>query len=128
MTVGAASVDPGTYAALASVAAITTAILAVVALIPFSDSRTVKARLTDVKQGQPGHAEIVDGAHRRAFQSCLLVLPVVVVNVAVLVAWWDVGLSRAPWRLWLPCTAVALLVAYLACISVVGIVMMRRAS
>ena|SRR5258708_7295840 len=112
------------YGALAGVAAITTAILAVVALQPLSQADDVTRRMRASTQGQPPYTDAHNDAGTYFRAAVLLVAGGLVVNGAVLGSWGFVALEvvkSPPAYLLIPFAAVAAAYVYLGIAAVVGI-------
>ena len=115
-----ASVDSGLYGALATVAAITTAIQAAVALVPLNDSADIKRRKESSTRGAADYARAETDAGTRLRTAVLLNIPAAGVNAAVLVSWAGIGIFCARWVLWLPWIAVAVAAVFLLVCAAVG--------
>lgn len=115
-----ASVDPGLYGALATVAAITTALQAAVALIPLNDSADIGRQMGSSSPGQAAYDKAQEDAGARLRAAILLNVPAVMVNVAVLASWLGLGIIHARWVLWLPWAAVVTAAVFLFVCAVVG--------
>jgi hypothetical protein len=115
-----AGVDSGLYGALATVAAITTALQAAVALVPLNDSADIKRRKDSSASGLPEYERAKSDAGARLRTAVLLNIPAAAVNAAVLASWGGIGIFQARWVLWLPWVAVASAAVFLLACAVVG--------
>lgn len=102
------------YAALAAVAAITTALEAAVALPPVNDVVEIRRRIRDSKEGSPERTNARRDAGRSALRGVVLNAPAAAVNGAVLAAWSTVAWpGETPWSYYLPWLAVTAAAAFL---------------
>jgi hypothetical protein len=115
-----ATVDTGLYAAVATVAAITTALQAAVGLVPLNDSTDIGRRMDSSSSGQPVYEKAKTDAGVRLRAAVLLNIPAVIVNAAVLAAWLGLGIIHARWVLWLPWAAVVAAAVYLLVCAAIG--------
>ena len=118
----ASAFDPGVYGALANVAAITTALQSIVALLALQRGLD----LANVGGSRPTaeSAAAKRAASRNFWGQGVLNLVALFVNAAVLAAWFKVGVVPVcpeQWELWLPCAAVALGCIALTTTAVVGL-------
>ncbi len=116
----AATVNAGLYGALATVAAITTALQAAVGLTPLSDSSDIRRRKEGSSPGQPTYDKAKEDAGTRLQAAILLNVPALVVNGAVLASWVGLGILQDGWALWLPWAAVVAAAVFLAVCAAVG--------
>lgn len=114
------NVDAGLYGALATVAAITTALQAAVGLIPLSDSSEIRHRKEASSPGQPEYDKAKEDAGIRLRSAILLNVPVLLVNSAVLASWLGIGIVHAGWALWVPWVAVVVAAVFLVICAAVG--------
>ena len=115
-----ASVDTGLYSAVATVAAITTALQAAVGLVPLNDSADIGRRMESSSRGEPARDKARTDAGIRLRTAILLNIPAVTVNAAVLASWLGLGIIHARWVLWLPWAAVVAAAVFLFVCAAVG--------
>jgi hypothetical protein len=122
--VTAGSVDPSVYSALATVAAITTAIQSFVALLPLQRS-TDLANKQDGKQPSEQAYQNAKNDAKKEFRGHLLLNVVTfLVNGVVLAAWWKVGVLVAlgrQWEYWAPWAAVVVAFGALSVTAFIGL-------
>lgn len=114
------TVDAGLYAALATVATITTALQAAVGLTPLSDSANIRRRKEASSPGQPEYDKARDDAGMRLRSAILLNVPALLVNGAVLASWLGIGIVHSGWALWLPWAAVVTAAVFLVTCAAIG--------
>ena|SRR5208282_4358511 len=102
----AGTVDSALYGALATVAAITTALQAAVGLIPLTDSLVIDRRMESSSPKEAEYEKAKEDAGVRLWTAAFLNVPIVVVNGAVLASWLGLGIVHDSWVLWLPWAAV----------------------
>jgi hypothetical protein len=96
------------YAALAAVAAITTALQGAVALPPLTDSVGIQRRIRDSQPGTAARHNAHADAAKSAVRGAILNFAAAAVNGAVLAAWSTVAWpGREPWTYYVPWLAVA---------------------
>jgi hypothetical protein len=121
-------IDPGLFGALASVAAITTALQAAVALQPLSvlmDTRQRKRRST---RGEIDYNNARSDAKRAAWTALWLNIPATLVNAAVMLSWWRLAVAKPDleqWHYWLPWAAVTVASVFLLFVAVITMVALR---
>jgi len=121
------SVDPSLYGALATVAAITTALQAAVGLTPLNDSSDIRRRMAASSPGLSAYDRAKTDAESRLRADVLLNLPALSVNGAVLASWCGLGILHARWVLWLPWAAVVLAAIFLFVCAAIGSWSLARA-
>jgi hypothetical protein len=123
-----ATIDSGLYGALATVAAITTALQAAVGLTPLNDFSDLRRKMDDSSRGQPAYDKARSDAVTRLRAGILLNAPAAVVNAAVLLSWVGLGIFQCGWVLWLPWIAVLAAALFLLGCAAVGIWKLRDLS
>jgi hypothetical protein len=117
------------YAALAAVAAITTALQAAVALPPLTDSVEISRRVRESQQGTPARTNARNDAGRSALRGVMLNVPAAGVNGAVLAAWSTVAwVGETPWSYYVPWLAVTSAAAFLLTAAGLGVWNLSRLS
>jgi hypothetical protein len=102
-------VDTNLYGALANVAAITTALLAAVALPPLTGAIEIDQRKRASVKGRAQYIDAAADARRRFWSFLMLNVVAAIVNGGVLAAWWRVSVAvvnQSQWEYWLPWMAV----------------------
>lgn len=109
MTSGTSAVDPSIYGAVAGVAAITTALQSVIALLPLREAINIARRKRSVPIGHAPYNDARHDARRDFFILFILNFLAASIHAAVLAAWWKVGVAEVnpqQWEYWLPWAAV----------------------
>src|SRR5512139_527580 len=102
-----AQIDSNLYSALATVAAITTALQGAVALSPLNESSSIGCMKKESSAGEHEWSKAKEEAKQRRNNSIVLNIPVLAVNITVLISWQGLGLLCARWELLMPWFAVA---------------------
>jgi hypothetical protein len=107
--------DPALYAALAEVAAITTALQGAVAIQPLGTLSATRERKRASDANTQQYNDAKADAQKGARTTLLMNLPAVLVNGAVLASWGRVAISAsaAQWEYWVPWLAVIVASAFL---------------
>lgn len=127
ISLAAADFDSGVYGALANAAAITTALQSIVAL--FALQRGLELGGRAAVKGTAAYDETKNAASRNFVGLGVLNLGALLVNGAVLAAWFKVGVADVcprRWELWLPWFAVALGCVALTVMAAVGVKKLHR--
>jgi hypothetical protein len=122
-------VDPGVYGALATVAAITTALQSVVAILPLQRSMELGDLTDNPVQGTAIYNDAKKAARRDFWRHGMLNAVAVLINGCVLAAWFKVGVYAArpdQWEYWLPWCAVAVGALALTITAVLSLWKLRR--
>lgn len=118
------------YGALAGVAAITTALQALVALPPLSQVADVDRRKKASNPGVAAYTDAKDDAKKFMIGAIVLNAPAALVNAAVIVAWAYVAVDVVPIvhpYLVLPFGAVCAAWLYLVIVAIIGVVRLNHA-
>jgi hypothetical protein len=121
-------IDSGLYGALATVAAITTALLSLVALLVLQRGTELKRITEDDGVDSAGYNRAKRVAWPNFWGHGVLNLVALIVNAAVVAAWWKIGVTPASddqWQYWLPCYAVITATVVLIGPAAVGLCQMR---
>jgi hypothetical protein len=97
------------YGAIGGVAAITTALQSLVALLPLRSALDIRRIKTGSAPRQSAYVAAAGDASRDFFVFLALNVVAAIINGAVLAAWWKVGVSAVTvdlWEYWVPWTAV----------------------
>jgi hypothetical protein len=125
--VATAEFDSGVYGALANVAAITTALQSVVALLALQRGMEIGSRAAVPLTAEYNAAK--KAASRNFWGLGVLNLVALSVTVVVLAAWFKIGVwavYRQQWELWAPCVAVAFGCLLLTGTAAVGLTKLCR--
>jgi len=113
-----------TYAALASVASITTALHAAVAMQTLNIRGNIKNRKSGQTPGTQGYNDVVNESKRVRWVWLTLNVLTILINGAVITAWGDIALSIQGAKNWVfivPWTAVTFAAVTLVVCGLVGI-------
>jgi hypothetical protein len=117
-------IDTGLYGALANAAAITTALQSIVAFLALQRGMDVSKTVDDSTKGTSAYNTAKDSAQPNLWGHGLLNTLALLVDAAVLAAWWKVGVfapTFGQWEYWLPWCAVILASLVLTGAAVVGL-------
>lgn len=117
-------IDTGLYGALANAAAITTALQSVVAFLALQLGLELSRTVTEEVRGKSTYKTAKSRAWPSFWGHGLLNVFALLVNGAVLAAWWKVGVLAArpsQWEYWLPWCAVVIASVAMTGAAVVGL-------